>query len=206
MKLVDKFKNLLAKPSCYVLFQKLFGENKFNFIYINEYIKPQNGNRLLDIGCGPASIVNYLPELDYIGFDMSEKYIEYAQKKYSDKGKFFCSKVTAKTIEDFSNFDIVIATAILHHLNNNEAIDLFSLAHNVLKPGGRLITLDGCYTDNQSQFVKYLLDNDRGKYVRTESEYFNLANSVFKDVKLTIRNDLALIPYTYIIMECTKLT
>jgi SAM-dependent methyltransferase len=36
--------------------------------------------RVLDIGCGPAYIVEYLRGATYFGFDINSRYIAYAQK------------------------------------------------------------------------------------------------------------------------------
>ena len=102
-----------------------------------------------------------------------------------------------------SNFDIVLATAVLHHLNDDEAIQLFKIARSTLKPHGRLITLDGCYTQGQSWLKRFILSKDRGRYVRTEDQYCALASGIFPDIKISIHHNLTRIPYTHIIMECT---
>ena len=33
--------------------------------YMEEVIQPKSGERVLDVGCGPASLLPYLPEMDY---------------------------------------------------------------------------------------------------------------------------------------------
>jgi len=47
-----------------------------------------------------------------------------------------------------------------------------------------------------------LLDNDRGKFVRTQSCYRAIATSVFPHVTCSILHDMFRMPYTVIIMEC----
>lgn len=197
-------RKILRIPQIYSLLQSLVRNEGHIISYINEYIKAKNGDRILDIGCGPADILNYLPEIEYFGFDLSLEYIENAKKKYGEKGTFIHSEVNEQTLckEDF--FDIVVATNVLHHLNDKQAEDLFKLAKKSLKKGGRLITCDGCIIPKDNIISKLMLKFDRGEFVRTKNEYLMLANSSFDDIKSTIRNDLSNIPITGIILECKK--
>jgi SAM-dependent methyltransferase len=136
---------------------------------------------------------------------MNEAYIHYAKKHFEHRGIFLATKVDGKAINEFSlnDFDIVLATGLLHHLNDDEASRLFELASSALKPGGRLITLDGCYVKGQSWLARSIISRDRGKYVRTQVEYLSLASNFFKDIQISIHHDLIRIPYTHIVMEVT---
>jgi len=172
---------------------------------VKKYIRPREGDKILDIGCGTADILAYLPTVEYVGLDMNEAYINYAKKRFGHKGIFLASKVDGKAINEFSlyDYDIVLATGLLHHLNDDEALRLFELASSALKPGGRLITLDGCYVKGQSWLARLIISRDRGKYVRNQDEYLSLASNFLKDIQVSIHHDLIRIPYTHIVMECT---
>lgn len=194
----------LSFPFIYKLFAWTVGEKKCRTIYARDYIQSKGGETILDIGCGPADIIKYLPPVDYWGFDSSQKYIDSAIRTFGKHGKFFCASVGKKNIDTLPAFDIVLANGVLHHLNDKEALALFELARTVLKPGGRLITLDNCYGEGQSRIAKWIVSQDRGHFVRSQSEYAELANKVFKDCLISIRHDLLHIPYTHIILECSK--
>lgn len=101
-------------------------------------------------------------------------------------------------------FDIIMANAILHHIDDKEADKLISFAAANLKQGGRFITHDGCFVENQSSLKKWLLENDRGKFVRTKDEYFKLFSKHFKNINTQTREDLYNIPYTVIIFSCSN--
>ena len=195
---------ILSSSYLYALFTALSGSDKCLKILIKNYIKPSEGEKILDIGCGPAKILNYLEKVEYTGFDISDKYISYAKQKYQDRGNFFCSEINKETIDKKDYYDIVLSIGVIHHLNDNEVNDLFHIAYTSLKKGGRLITFDGCYTYRQSLIKKFLLKMDRGKYIRTEEQYKTLANTHFNIVKTNILNDLLNIPYTINLMECIK--
>ncbi len=197
-------RSILAIPAIYNLFSKVVGGKNGRRAFVAEHIRAKPQDRVLDIGCGPGSVLEFLPDVEYVGFDMSSQYIEDAKKRFGDRGQFYCSRVSQETAGE-SCFDIVIASGVVHHLDDTEAIQLFELAKTALKPGGRLITLDGCYIAGQSVVAKYILSKDRGEFVRRLEDYQRIARQVFQDVKPTIRHDLLKpIPYTHLIMECTR--
>ena len=201
---IVNMKSWLSIPALYRLFVRVVGANKCLAIYVPVYIRPQPSDKLLDIGCGPADILNHLPSVDYWGFDPSQKYINSAINRFGQRGKFVCTSVTAEQVSTLTTFDIVLANGVLHHLNDDEALELFELSKTALKQGGRLITLDNCYGEGQSSVARFIISRDRGRFIRTKNEYITLATKVFTNCKISIRHDLLRIPYTHIIMECTK--
>lgn len=169
-----------------------------------EHIRAREGQRVLDIGCGPADIVAELPRVDYTGFDSNPEYIATATKNYGDRGRFYCRSVNEETLGEHVNFDIVLAVGVLHHLDDDEAEKLFRLAHAALAPGGRLVTLDGCFVPGQSPIARFLISRDRGRFARNEAGYRKLAAGVFGKIDTVIRHDLLTVPYTHLVMECVK--
>ena len=81
---------------------------------------------------------------------------------------------------------------------------MFQIAHDALKPGGKLVTLDGVWSKGQSAGARALLARDRGQFIRNEESYLRIASKAFDNVKVSIRHDLLRIPYTHIIMECIR--
>ncbi|MFH1800877.1 MAG: class I SAM-dependent methyltransferase [Candidatus Omnitrophota bacterium] len=196
-------RNILSWPLAYGFFSNILAPGKTYPIVAKEYIKSQAGDRILDLGCGIARILNYLPCVEYTGLDMNRRYIEKAKKTYGERGAFVCEEVSAELIDRFKDHDIVLALGVLHHIDDAKAEQLFKIAKSALKAGGRLITFDGCYVHRQNRFARYLLSKDRGKYVRTKDEYVAIASRVFSRVAVDVRTDLIFIPYNHIIMECS---
>ncbi len=135
---------------------------------------------------------------------MNYAYIRAAQRRFGNRGSFLCKYISMNALPNMAQFDIALALGVVHHLNDHEATELFQLAGVVLKPGGRLVTLDGVYCHDQSRVERFVLSKDRGRHVRTRNGYLDLASKVFGTVNVTIRRDLLRIPYTHIILECTK--
>lgn len=201
-----KLNSILELPAAYKLFSALVGADNSQTVLVNEYVRPSTGYKILDIGCGPGNILDYLPRVDYYGFDFNPSYIDSAVKRFGQRGQFFCQRVSEADVflKQPDSFDIVLAVGILHHLDDAEAMQLFEIAKYALKSGGRLVTYDGCYEEGQSKAARYLLSRDRGEFVRTQPEYTHLAHTRFDKVTASIRHDLLRIPYTHIIMECEK--
>jgi cyclopropane fatty-acyl-phospholipid synthase-like methyltransferase len=197
------FKHFLSLPNLYNLFQWLVGAPNIRKRMV-QFGKIQPAMRILDLGCGPGSLLDYLPtSIHYYGIDLNEKYISFATKKFPNHS-FMCKDVCQINTETLPKFDVIFALGLLHHLDDAQGFKLLSLCAKLLDTGGRLLTLDGCYTPQQSWVAKYLLQHDRGQNVRTEENYNLLATQHFKHVKCTISHEMLHIPYTHLIMNCSN--
>jgi SAM-dependent methyltransferase len=201
--MIQAIRSLLDSPLGYRAWSTLLGVRRYSQVLVKDHIRPQPSDRILDIGCGPGTLAPYLPTTGYVGFDASSEYIRLAQRRFPDL-RFVCERVSQYTLAEHGHFDIVLAFGILHHLDDAEAVQLFRIAHDALKPGGRLVTHDGVWVSGQSGIAKYLLARDRGEFVRTREHYLTLASQVFSTVRNTIRHDLLWIPYTHILLECVR--
>jgi SAM-dependent methyltransferase len=196
-------RDLLAHPAIYSLFQRIIGGRRGRAWFVDEFIRPYVGMTVLDIGCGPADILAYLPDVDYWGFDVSEAYIERARALFGNQGKFQCREPMVTDINSMPEFDVVFALGLIHHLDDEAAMRTIRLAYRALKPGGRLLTSDPCIDPGQNIIARLLISNDRGRYVRTKAGYTSLVSSVFKSPRIVVRHR-RWIPYTHCVMECTR--
>lgn len=203
--LFNMLKPILELPLVYLMYQNLIGDTAFRKRYINVYVKPKSNDKILDIGCGPGNIVKFLPsDINYIGFDKSQSYIDYANKKFfSSNHKFIASGLDSTIIDEY-DFDIVMANAVLMNLNDNEAAQLFSISYDLLKQGGRLVLYDGYYNINLPLIEKFLVTNERGKHIRTKDDYQQIAEKYFSTINITALDNMYRIPYPMIIIECVK--
>jgi len=201
--MLQSIRSVLAIPAAYNFWWNVVGGPGFAKTLVREYLHPPVGARILEIGCGPGTIVGYLPQVEYLGFDLSSSYIETARKRFP-QAQFVCERVSQFSLAKEQSFDAVLALGVVHHLDDQEAGQLFQIAHDALKSGGKLITVDGVWADDQSPAARWLLARDRGEYVRKESEYTGIASQVFRNVKASIRHDLIRIPYSHLILECVR--
>lgn len=201
MNQMEMIHRYLSFPAMYRLGMQSLGAPNARKFHTSNYIKAKAGQRILDVGCGPADILEYLPAVDYVGIDFEAKYIENARMRFGHKAQFRCKDVAELAEENFEPFDIVLATGLLHHPSDQECLNLFAQCIKLLKPDGRMVTYDGCRRPGQHPLDLWMLNNDRGKFVRTEDGYYKLASSVFSSVKINLHSNLLRIPYTLAIME-----
>jgi cyclopropane fatty-acyl-phospholipid synthase-like methyltransferase len=201
--MIEALREVLSLSWAYQSFFRVIGGAKRNRVLVRDYICPQPGDRILDIGCGPGSMAPFLPGSDYLGVDASPEYIERAQRRFPQM-RFVCQRVSQYNLVERDHFDIVLALGILHHLDDSEALTLFQIARDALKPGGRLVTIDGVLTDDQPSIVKYLLSRDRGRFVRSEAGYRELAAKVFPNIESSVHHHLLRIPYSLLILKCFR--
>ncbi len=192
-------RRILEFPAVYSLFKRMVARRGAHQRYVDEFVQPFAGARILDIGCGPATILAYLPEdIEYHGYDMNPTYISAAQRRFGDRGHFTCARVSqARQHSLAGEFDFVLAGGILHHLSDEEADTLVCSAHDHLKPGGVLCTLDNVYVPDQSAVARFLISRDRGRHVRTPPEYLALFQPYFATVESRVLTDPLRIPYTH---------
>ena len=121
---IPDLRNALVAAPVYRRFQQLVTGNHYAR-FVNEYLRPEAGQRILDIGCGPADILPYLLDVEYVGVDLSPQYIASAHRRFGNRGQFHCRGVCETSIGDLGAFDLVLGHGIVHHLDDAEALHLF---------------------------------------------------------------------------------
>lgn len=195
---------MLSIPLVYETFQRVVGSHRVRRELVDTYVKPRPGLRVLDIGCGPGDLIEYLPDVDYTGSDLSEAYIESARRRFGDRGRYFAGRVEELDADDLGEFDVVIAKSLLHHVDEDEALHLFKVSSQVLADGGRLVTLDAAYTPDMSRASRFVVSRDRGQSILTPEGYVALARKAFADVEHSVHHDLLRMPYTHVFMSCSN--
>jgi SAM-dependent methyltransferase len=195
----------LKVPFLYNLVQKAIGAKALHRKFIQRHVRAKAGNKVIDIGCGPANILRWLPDVDYLGLDVSPACIASAKRIHSGEGTFVVGDT--KSLWDdprFTDADVVTGLGILHHLDDDEAAHCIRFAHRALREGGRFVCFEACWVANQGFLSKYVMSKDRGQNIRTEQTYRQLAGEVFKHVNAWVDTKPLRIPYVIIFLECQK--
>ncbi len=152
---------------------------------------PKEG-RIIDIGCGTGLLANYLaltgPEREVIGFDISKRRIEIAEKsvgKNLKNVKFYLGDV-----RDFNygKFDCIIMTDFLHHISYELQESLLKRIKNLLKNGSLTIIQEiDLKPTSKFLFAKFIdiIKNPHNKnYYRSVKNFKSLFESIGFEVRV----------------------
>ena len=194
---------VLTNASAYALLQQAVGGPRSYARVVDEVLRPSPGDRVLDVGCGPGEILQYLPPVRYLGIDVSPEYIEAARRKYRDAAEFQCADVRSAEVPN-GEFDLAIVMGVIHHLDDDGARSLYELASRSLKEDGRLVAIEAVWTQPQHRFARWMNKRDRGAHIRAADGYAALARDSFGSVQTSVRTDLLRIPYSHVLIECAR--
>ena len=195
----------LKVPFLYNAFQAAVGATALRRKLIENHVRAKPGDKVIDIGCGSAEVLRYLPDVDYIGIDINPDYIAFATRAYGNKGTFLVGGTQSFLGQSrFKGADITLAFGLLHHLDDEEAAHCLQFAHDALRAKGRFICHEACWIPNQGAFSKYVMSIDRGRSIRTKEQYRQLAGKVFNKVDAWVNTNPLRIPYVTIVLECEK--
>ena len=194
--------SLLYLPQVYNALTSVVGSEAVMKLLAERFVRPRPEDRILDVGCGTARILRYLPVARYVGIDNNSKYISAARERYQNRGEFVVGDVGALSLNPSEQFDIVLASGILHHIDDASAKGLLAVSARLLAKNGRMVIADPVVAPGQSPVAKFLISLDRGRNVRTPEHYLALARTSFEKVHSHVCDLHPWLPYTQFIMDC----
>ncbi len=136
---------------------------------ILEEIKKNKSKKIsiLEFGCGSGRLISFLnsniidKKIDYIGVDISQKLLDYAQKE-NPKNKFICDDIINYiTKNKQETFDFIIWIASLQHIPTyKENVFLMKNFYKTLKYNWKLIIINRSFSRRFIlKYFKYILSS-----------------------------------------------
>jgi ubiquinone/menaquinone biosynthesis C-methylase UbiE len=166
----------LHKASQYDFHTSLMGlgVNQSNSKMVIEMAKIEQGDKVLDVGCGSGNLSltakSYAGASGKIhGIDASAEMIEVAKKKasHSRTDVVFDVGLIEKLPFADATFDVVISRLVIHHLPDDLKQRGFAEIFRVLKPNGRLFLAD--FTPPTNPILSYIASAFFGHEMMTRS-------------------------------------
>lgn len=161
--------------------------------------------KVLDLGVGPGNQLSYIalmnPNIQFLGVDLSENMLKLARdnfKKLNIKNvDLICDDISTLKNLNSNEFDGVISSVALHHLNNfNDLENTFKSLKRVLtKEFSMYITdfllfknpksVDHLLALSKDQSPEFLLDYKNSlKAAFKKKDFLSIRNSLFPEVKI----------------------
>jgi cyclopropane fatty-acyl-phospholipid synthase-like methyltransferase len=118
---------------------------------------------VLDIGCG---IGHYAIITDgrYLGVDLSQKYIGLAKRIHPEPNKEFRCVDVRSVWEERSQFDVVLIVDFLHHLPDEQSIEMLKTGRQLAKK--YLVSFEPKLPQT-NPVGKWIIAHDRGNHMRS---------------------------------------
>jgi cyclopropane fatty-acyl-phospholipid synthase-like methyltransferase len=199
-------RKILEIPAVYDVFQRFTRTREYRQKFM-EYVPIPEGGKVLEIGCGPGTNVEFLPKdrnVDYVGCDSDATYIAHARAHYTERAQFFDTPVGGLRTLGMGPFDTALAWGLLHHISDAQVRTLAEEVDELLVPGGRFCTFDPCFTSEQSLIARVLTACDRGRYVRYAEHYASLLSERFPSIELQSWPPGTVLPFSVAIVVASK--
>jgi ubiquinone/menaquinone biosynthesis C-methylase UbiE len=132
-------------------------------------LAPHPGQKILDLGCGTGEFSTLFSPDDYLGVDLSARYIAYARRVY--RHDFQVGDIRALNLPDHT-FDAVLVVGVLHHLPDEDTARVLREIQRVLKPTGQALVLEDIPTvSNYNLLGKLIHYLENGHNIRRAEQY-----------------------------------
>ena len=166
-----------------------------------DFVRTHVAFRLRREGCGcrlrHRQCAEFLPLVNYFGFDPNPEYIRVAQSRYGSRGEFCCGDASSPRVRELAqDADAFLSLGVLHHLTDQQIDEILGLARACLRPSGRFIFYEPCFSANDDWVGRMFMRLDRGGNIKTDQAWRALLSEYFATVEEHIRRPVYLFRYT----------
>ncbi len=135
---------------------------------------------MLDLGSGRSPLLEHLTPDRYVGLDLHAADLAYASRRYARPGyEFVEADFLEAPLERWRGADVVTASAVFHHLTDEQVTALIGRLGEQVAPG-RMVFTDGVAI---GPLRKALIDLDEGEPKRQPDELYRLFPPEFEVVQ-----------------------
>jgi SAM-dependent methyltransferase len=151
----------LSRPWIYRAWQAPFVRQKLR--PFQDRHTPDDTKRVIDVGCGPGTNARLFSPGNYVGVDLSEKYVIDARRRLGHR--FEVWDITQPG-PNLGTFDMALVNSVLHHLSDDETKTVFRALPWYLNQGATVHIVDLVLPEDRS-LARTLARLDRGDFPRS---------------------------------------
>ncbi len=166
---------LLELPGVYAAWQAPFAARKF--APVEKRLRDRTIRRVLDVGCGTGTNANRFTEVDYVGIDINDRYLDVARARF--RGSFIKADLTTADLTPLGAFDTILVNSFLHHVDDRDVKQILTQLTGMLAPSGHIHILE-LVLPPQKSVARMMARLDRGKYPRPLDHWCELFSAAFE--------------------------
>ncbi len=161
-------------------------QHAHRYFWIGQTLKGQKD--ILDMGCGTGYGVWYLASKGHkvVGYDPSEKAIEWAKNHFKHQNVLFTS-----SIWDLGKFDVISSFEVIEHVGetrSEQRNNWLGFLCGRLKEGGKfIVSTPNCADDGINAYLSkqgYQLKNNPHHHEMTDKDFVSLLTQHFNELKI----------------------
>ncbi len=169
--------SLLEHPAVYAAWQAPFAAQKF--APVEKWLRGRTIRRVLDVGCGAGTNAGRFKDVDYVGIDINERYLQAARARF--RGHFLQADLTSADLSSLGTFDMILANSFLHHVTDADVERILAQLLRLLAPDGTIHILDLVLPAHMS-LARMMARIDRGGYARPLERWRALFGAAFEPI------------------------
>lgn len=166
---------LMEQPRVYSAWQAPFVDQKI--APVERWLSAHNCRRVLDVGCGPGTNAGRFSDVEYVGIDVNERYLQMARARF--RGRFVQADLTSADLSPLGTFDMILANSFLHHVNDADTERILAQLAPLLAADGTIHILDLVLPPHKS-LAWMMAKLDRGRFVRPIERWQALFSAAFE--------------------------
>jgi SAM-dependent methyltransferase len=187
----------LRTARLYNLLQECVGGSRDRADFVTTHVVVGPDQKVVDAGCGTGSALEFLPCVNYFGFDPNPNYIRVARSRYGNRSEFFCGDAGSPQVRQLAqDADVFLSLGVLHHLTDQQIGEILNLARACLRPTGSFIFYEPCFSAKDDWVGRLFMRLDRGRNIKTDQAWRALVSQYFENVEEYIHRPVYLFRYT----------
>jgi|SRR5688572_28099616 len=168
---------LMEHPSVYSAWQAPFVSQKF--APVERWLRDHEIQRVLDVGCGTGTNAGRFSDVEYVGIDINERYLQAARAQFL--GRFVQADLTSTDLSSLGTFDMILANSFLHHVADSDVARILAQLSPLLSPEGTIHILD-LVLPGRTSLARVMARLDRGRYARPIEHWRALFGAAFEPI------------------------
>lgn len=168
------FDRLAENPRSFTWLRKIA---EANFYSVRRVVRRELDLRrrcvILDLGCGTGELAPLFRNHDYLGLDISSRYIHYALCRFPQM-RFGVSDAANLPLRNGA-YDCVLIFGVIHHMDDELSRRVIAEVGRVLRPGGRFLLIEDRREVARWNILGRLVHSlDAGENIRSGDGYRSL--------------------------------